>query len=156
MLYVAMTRAKEKLILTAVASDLEKKVSGYAAWQPAWAGGVPYGQLASARSFLDWILAALSRSWCFAPLYHMAEGAAEPAAGWPYDSEAETPPIRIQVLTPAQMTLSQMEYRLGRSWPWNGWRRQSGKIRTEKSPNFCGGRKPTVIHTNIWPPFRPR
>lgn len=113
-LYVAMTRAKEKLILTAVASDLEKKASGYAVWQTAWAAGLPYGQLASARSFLDWILAALSRSWCFAPLYHMAEGAAEPAAGWPYDSEAETPPIRIQVLTPAQMTLSQMEYQAGK------------------------------------------
>ena len=113
-LYVAMTRAKEKLILTAVTSDLEKKVSGYAVWQTAWAAGLPYGQLASARSFLDWILAALSRSRCFAPLYHMAEGAAEPAAGWPYDSEAEAPPIRIQVLTPAQMTLSQMEDQAGK------------------------------------------
>ena len=64
-LYVAMTRAKEKLILTAVTSDLEKKVSGYAVWQTAWAAGLSYGQLASARSFLDWILAALSRSRCF-------------------------------------------------------------------------------------------
>ena len=114
-LYVAVTRAKEKLILTAVADDLEKRAAGYAACQPVWAGGLPYGQMAAAGGFLDWILAALSRSRCFAPLYHMAGDAAEPEAGWPCEKEGqEMPPVRIQVLTPARMEIAQMEYRLDR------------------------------------------
>ena len=114
-LYVAVTRAKEKLILTAVADDLEKRAAGYAACQPVWAGGLPYGQMAAAGGFLDWILAALSRSRCFAPLYHMAGDAAEPEAGWPCEKEGqEMPPVRIQVLTPARMAIAQMEYRLDR------------------------------------------
>ena len=86
----------------------------------------------------------------------MAEGAAEPAAGWPYDSEAEAPPIRIQVLTPAQMTLSQMEYQAGKELALERLETAVRENPDGEITNCCGGRKPTVIHTNIWPPFRPR
>ncbi len=60
-LYVAMTRAKEKLILTGSAGDLENKMER---WQTA-AGyrgeQLSYTWLSSASSYLDWVVPALLR-----------------------------------------------------------------------------------------------
>ncbi len=58
-LYVALTRPKEKLILTAAVSKLEKRM---AAWRQTAALGreeLPYTALAGAGSFLDWLMPAL-------------------------------------------------------------------------------------------------
>ena len=56
-LYVAMTRAKEKLIMTATDRSLEAKLSK---WQDSLAvdGQIPYTILSSAGSCLDWLLMA--------------------------------------------------------------------------------------------------
>ncbi|MCC2818750.1 helicase-exonuclease AddAB subunit AddA [Lachnoclostridium pacaense] len=56
-LYVAMTRAKEKLIMTATDRSLEAKL---AKWQDSLAvdGQIPYTILSSAGSCLDWLLMA--------------------------------------------------------------------------------------------------
>lgn len=56
-LYVAMTRAKEKLIMTATDRSLESKLKK---WQdiPLVDGQIPYTILSGASSFLDWILMA--------------------------------------------------------------------------------------------------
>ena len=57
-LYVALTRAKEKLILTGVVHDLDKKLSGYTGnvtpGQP-----ISYRARVSAASYLDWVLPAV-------------------------------------------------------------------------------------------------
>ena len=57
-LYVAMTRAKEKLILTAADRSLASKLEK---WEniPFNQGQVPYTILSTAGSFLDWILMSL-------------------------------------------------------------------------------------------------
>lgn len=56
-LYVAMTRAKEKLIMTASDKSLEAKLSK---WKDVMTvdGQIPYTVLSSAGSYLDWILMA--------------------------------------------------------------------------------------------------
>lgn len=56
-LYVAMTRAKEKLIMTATDKSLEKKLEKWRA-VPLAEGRIPYTILDSAGSCLDWILMA--------------------------------------------------------------------------------------------------
>lgn len=59
-LYVAMTRAKEKLILTATDRSLESKLEK---WKESMAvdGQIPYTILSGATSCLDWILMAKSK-----------------------------------------------------------------------------------------------
>lgn len=56
-LYVAMTRAREKLIMTGNAESIERIM------QKAYYGGggknVPFGYLSTAKSYLDWIMAAV-------------------------------------------------------------------------------------------------
>lgn len=56
--YVALTRAKEKLILTGAVSDWEKTFSGYTG--DARKGHLlGYGTRSSAKSYLDWLIPAL-------------------------------------------------------------------------------------------------
>lgn len=64
-LYVAMTRAKEKLILVGSASDLEKRVSELQYLQYRPQVQLPYLNLIKANSYLDWVLAALLRNRSF-------------------------------------------------------------------------------------------
>ena len=60
-LYVALTRAKEKLILTATTRNIGRLVESWS--RAALAGGprLPAGHIAGARSFLDWIGPAVLR-----------------------------------------------------------------------------------------------
>lgn len=57
-LYVAMTRAKERLIMTGTSPYLEKSLEKYSRVSLA-DGQIPYTILASASSYLDWILMSL-------------------------------------------------------------------------------------------------
>ncbi|MCI5648957.1 MAG: helicase-exonuclease AddAB subunit AddA [Fusicatenibacter sp.] len=68
-LYVAMTRAKEKMILTGIVSKLEKKVSECASLAGWKEEVLPYQTIISATSYLDWLLSAFSKSSCFWGLY---------------------------------------------------------------------------------------
>ena len=57
-LYVALTRAKEKLILTGVLDKAKERLSGYrVAYQDA--ESIDFVDLAGANSYLDWVLPAL-------------------------------------------------------------------------------------------------
>ncbi len=58
-LYVAMTRAKEKLIMTGTDRYLEKNLEKYAR-TPLADGQIPYTVLAGAGSYLDWVLMGIS------------------------------------------------------------------------------------------------
>lgn len=57
-LYVALTRAREKMILTAGAEDLERAVKN--AYRDGMGDAMEYGCLVSAGHYIDWILTALA------------------------------------------------------------------------------------------------
>ena len=104
-LYVAVTRAKEKLILTGIVDNLEKRVQACGIQRNLWKDSLSYGLLSKAAGYMDWLLPALSRSSSFQPLYQLVNG--EEAAGM-----EEEACIRLEVLTPSQMTVAQMEVRV--------------------------------------------
>jgi len=58
-LYVAMTRAKEKLIMTGLDRYLDKKIERYTTVMRAQ-GQIPFSFLSGADSYLDWLLMSLS------------------------------------------------------------------------------------------------
>ena len=60
-LYVAMTRAKEKLILTGVVKDYEKQMSAYVHLIHREEINLPFSVLSHASSYLDYLLAAVTR-----------------------------------------------------------------------------------------------
>lgn len=73
-LYVALTRAREKLIMTGTISRPEKKLGLLlpAAMRRAGEDGrarLLYGELTGAGCYLDWILPAFARDRAFAPLW---------------------------------------------------------------------------------------
>lgn len=60
-LYVALTRAKEKLILTGTISNLEKKLENYGMVKGQEKVELSFGRLSKAVTYWDWILPALMR-----------------------------------------------------------------------------------------------
>lgn len=58
-LYVALTRAKEKLILTGVVKDLKKKARLWYSYTDLEATKLTYSQLAGARGYLDFLMPVL-------------------------------------------------------------------------------------------------
>lgn len=64
-LYVAMTRAKEKLILSGVVSNLESVLRKYCNLDNCVELHLPYTRVVKARKYLDWILPALYRNKAF-------------------------------------------------------------------------------------------
>ncbi|MCH5258579.1 MAG: helicase-exonuclease AddAB subunit AddA [Lachnospiraceae bacterium] len=68
-LYVAMTRAKEKLILTAAVKAPDKLAAAMMSLQRRDEMALPYDVLLGTGSFLELILAALSRNQCADELY---------------------------------------------------------------------------------------
>lgn len=60
-LYVALTRAKEKLILTGTISNLEKRMENYEMVKSQETQQLSFGRLSKASTYWDWLLPALSR-----------------------------------------------------------------------------------------------
>ncbi|ADU50900.1 recombination helicase AddA [Thermaerobacter marianensis DSM 12885] len=94
-LYVALTRAKERLILVGSADDLPKTAAGWWAAAGDGQGGgtgpqpLPAATLERARSYLDWLATALIHHPDAAPLRQLAAAAGAagvsvngPAGGW--------------------------------------------------------------------------
>jgi len=67
-LYVALTRAKEKLILTGYLSDFDKKLANNVYLTMESAEKLPYSVLMGANSYMDMIFAALIRHRCMREL----------------------------------------------------------------------------------------
>lgn len=67
-LYVALTRAKEKLILTGYAADFDKKLQADLFLTMEEEGKLPYSVMMGAGSYLDLVLASLIRHTCMQPL----------------------------------------------------------------------------------------
>ncbi len=62
--YVALTRAKEKLILTGYVEDLEKKLSSYSHIMLESGQKLPYSAIMAANSYMDMTLMSLIRHKC--------------------------------------------------------------------------------------------
>lgn len=60
-LYVALTRAKEKLIMTGTLSQVEKKMRGYEMLESSREKQLPFTMLSKASSYFDWVLPAILR-----------------------------------------------------------------------------------------------
>ncbi len=60
-LYVAFTRAKEKLIITGTISNLEKRLQGYELVKEQEEEALTFGRLSKAATYWDWILPSLVR-----------------------------------------------------------------------------------------------
>lgn len=70
-LYVAMTRAKERLVMVGADKNIIGKINKYAMLSNQTDASLPYMELTKASSFLDWILMALSRNKIFESYYRM-------------------------------------------------------------------------------------
>ena len=64
-LYVAMTRAKEKMIITGSVSNLEKRLYHFEMLKNYGKTELPYRNLSKVNDSLEWILSALYRNQCF-------------------------------------------------------------------------------------------
>ena len=102
-LYVAMTRAKEKLILTGVlpAKNVEKKAQEYCRYLDSGDNRLPDFAIAKADSYLDWVAAALSRHSEAAPLWEMAGISASGGLEKELEPEAQ---IQINLYPEAEIT----------------------------------------------------
>jgi ATP-dependent helicase/nuclease subunit A len=77
-LYVAMTRAKEKLILTGSVENLEQKAAIWCRNIDTSDWRIPVADTAAARSFLDWVCPAIARHNHGLPLRQLALCEGEP------------------------------------------------------------------------------
>ncbi len=100
-LYVALTRAKEKLILTAAVDNLEKRVKECGQTASLKEEPLPYGRLTEAASYLDWLLPVLSQTEGFAGIYELFPGTAHREA-------CIDAPVKVRVQTPAAMTVDKI------------------------------------------------
>lgn len=107
-LYVALTRAKEKLILTAVVDNLEKRVVSCGQIPSLRDRALPYGILTGASSYLDWILPVAAGTEGFRSVYELFLGEQHPKA-------CIDAPVSVRVQTPAAMTQDKIRETVERS-----------------------------------------
>lgn len=104
-LYVAMTRAKEKLIMTGTISELEKKISGCMELRYRNDVKLPYIRLTKAKKYFDWIIPALYRNKAFDELskcFDIPEGNHNKL----YETDI---PVRIKYIQIENIVLKEME-----------------------------------------------
>ncbi len=103
-LYVAMTRAREKLILTGRVKNLEKMAHTCLTISRRQTCRLPLSLLENAGTYYDWVLPALARHLAFCEIYER------------YGLESETtkpqlpdePPLTVTVLAAADLVASQV------------------------------------------------
>lgn len=98
-LYVALTRAKEKLILTGTVGDLEKTLALLERVREEKEMLLPLGMRMSGKKFWDYVLPALARHRCMEGLFEQY-GFGNGRKSKLYDASAE---FLIKVVTPDQM-----------------------------------------------------
>ena len=95
MLYVAMTRAKEKLILCGATTDMEKELLHLASIVNRRERELPYYSLTKANTYMDWVLPSLIRNQCFADIL----GEYEMAVPYRHPMFAEYVPVKVRKVT---------------------------------------------------------
>ena len=104
-LYVAMTRAKEKLIMTGTISELEKKVNGCMDLRYRSEVKLPYIRLTKAKKYFDWIIPALYRNKAFdgfSDQFNMVE----PKYNALYEMDV---PVQVKYIQIENIVLKEME-----------------------------------------------
>lgn len=72
-LYVALTRAKERLIITGTVKDIPKALNKWSKWADVDGDKLPPYQMIKAGNYLDWIGPAVSRHKAFCALPELSE-----------------------------------------------------------------------------------
>lgn len=106
-LYVALTRAKEKLILTGCTSKLEKKLTALEPLKKQEERRISYGKLVKGRCYLDWILPALARHRCMDAVYLAYDR--KPYIFHPMHEDKSG--FAVKILSPTQLALEEAESR---------------------------------------------
>ncbi len=104
-LYVAMTRAKEKLIMTGTVSNLERRILDCVQLSHHQEVSLPYTRLTEARKYFDWLLPALYRNQALAPVMDYL-GMEKP---WQNKFYSEEIPFAVKVIRPSEMALEMLE-----------------------------------------------
>ncbi len=91
-LYVAMTRAREKLILTGSVKNLKKKAEEWC--RCTTAAVLPAYQILNASTYLDWLCPAIARHKDGAVLYDIWQGSPESSSALPYADSKWTVDIK--------------------------------------------------------------
>lgn len=97
LLYVAATRAKERLILVGSAADLQRRCAAWAEAARVQGWALPAGSVLSATSWLDWIGASLARHRCGEPLRALGAGDLGPEFYAPADEEVAAWPVAFSI-----------------------------------------------------------
>lgn len=105
-LYVALTRAKERLILTGTVSKLEEKLSGFEMLKRQREERLPYGMRNKGKSYMDWILYALARHKAMKPLYEAFDLSVYPLNPM-YEGRAE---FAVRRISPLELVLDETQY----------------------------------------------
>ena len=137
-LYVAMTRAKEKLILTGAVGKLDKRIPSLAGFLEEEGQVLPLGVRLKARNYWDFVLPALARHRSMTELFgeygvpmHRVEGF--------YDDPAD---FNIRKITLRQMTEEEILLQTGNQMQeeilknWNPEQIYDAKVREEIEERF--------------------
>ena len=113
---MALTRAKEKLILTGIADKLENRLNMLKRYLLQEEQHILYSDLAGASSYLDFILPALARHPSFLPIWReMEEEQAECHRAWmeeAADLYAGAQEIEIKIIGEQEFAAAQIKNQL--------------------------------------------
>lgn len=104
-LYVAMTRAKEKLILTGTVSNLEKRLADCSSLKFRKELALPYTRLTEAKKYFDWVIPALYRNQVMGPVLEQY-GVESPWQNVMYHEEV---PLIVKAINLEEMTQDALE-----------------------------------------------
>lgn len=104
-LYVAMTRAKEKMILTGTVKNMGDTLNKCMKLEKRKELTLPYSDLTRANTYLSWILPALFRNQCFAKILEMYDINA-PFCNPMYQKQI---PMIVKVIVPEEVAEKEVE-----------------------------------------------
>ena len=106
-LYVALTRAREKLILTGTLTKLPERLSQQEMLKRRSQRRLPYGVRVKGKSYLDWILSALARHRAMKELYQSVN-----LVVYPLNPLYEGPgDFRIRKVSPLELVMGELNAR---------------------------------------------
>lgn len=103
-LYVALTRAKEKLIMTGTQKDFERKLRSYENVRIQEERELSFSQLTKASSYFDWVIPALIRHRSFAEILEQYQIPA------PFTSQMYDDPVdfRVRIVIPEELAFNEL------------------------------------------------
>lgn len=132
-LYVALTRAKEKLIMTAFVKDLEKTFKKYQSVRNQVEKQLPFLQLTKARSFLDYVFPALMKHDA---IFNQVLEYINPGYVW-IPEDKELVPMKLRVINSNQLLRAekqkQLEQVIGKEtfFDWDGETIYNEKVKAQ-------------------------